>query len=156
MNYRQRILIGARDLFYNHGIKKITMDGIARHLSISKKTIYKEFNDKNEIVVEICKLDVKQHHKSLTLIQSKATNAIDAIVQIMNYVSKYLDSVNPSYFYDMNKYHPLAWNVFKQFKLSYVMNSVKEMLHRGQNEELFRTDFNIDIIAKLRIVEMDA
>ena len=37
---RERILLAAQELFYSYGIRSITMDDIARHLSISKKTIY--------------------------------------------------------------------------------------------------------------------
>ena len=37
---RARILQAAQELFYSYGIRSITMDDIARHLAISKKTIY--------------------------------------------------------------------------------------------------------------------
>ena len=42
-----KILHGSRDLFFKHGIKSITMDEIAKHLNISKKTIYTFYKDKN-------------------------------------------------------------------------------------------------------------
>lgn len=132
------------------------MDEIARHLSVSKKTIYKEFKDKNEIVIEICEGDVNQHRSALPLIENSAENSIAAIVKIMDYVNDYLNSFNPLYFYDMQKYHPKAWNVFKQFKLSFVIESVSKNLRKGQEEKLYRNDLNIEIIAKLRIAEMDA
>ena len=156
LDYKQRILLGGRELFYKHGIKKITMDDIARHLRISKKTIYKEFKDKNEIVVGICHLDFSEHQTHLEEINNNSENAIDAFVKLMQYVSSYLDSVNANYFYDMQKYHAEAWNVFKQFKHKYVIHTVAENLKLGQNENLYRNNLNIDIIAKLRVAEMDA
>jgi AcrR family transcriptional regulator len=51
---KSRILQAAQELFFSYGIRSITMDDIARHLSISKKTIYQFFEDKDQIVGELC------------------------------------------------------------------------------------------------------
>jgi AcrR family transcriptional regulator len=45
-----RILEGANELFFSYGLKSITMNDIAQHLGMSKKTIYVFFKDKDEIV----------------------------------------------------------------------------------------------------------
>ena len=49
-NISEKILETAGSLFLKYGVKSISMDDIARELSISKKTIYHFFKDKNEIV----------------------------------------------------------------------------------------------------------
>ena len=36
--------------FYEHGVRKVTMDEIAIHLNISKATIYNYFQSKEELV----------------------------------------------------------------------------------------------------------
>ena len=46
----KRILDGALKMFTQNGIKSITMDEIAESLSISKRTIYENFKDKNTLV----------------------------------------------------------------------------------------------------------
>jgi len=156
INYKDRILQGAKELFYLHGIKKITMDDIARHLSISKKTIYKEYADKNDIVKAICVREFSVHKSKIDILQQKADNAIDAITGIMKYVHEYLDKINPNYFYDMQKYHPKAWKVYIEFKNNYIISSVIGNLKQGQEEKLYRDNLNIDIISRLRIAEMNA
>ena len=47
---RKTILNGTMEVFNPKGLK-LTMDDIAKQLGISKKTIYKVFNDKEETVV---------------------------------------------------------------------------------------------------------
>jgi hypothetical protein len=42
-----------RKLFLEIGIKSITMDDICNELGISKKTYYKEYTDKSELVIEV-------------------------------------------------------------------------------------------------------
>ena len=155
-NYQEKILEGARQLFYQHGIKKITMDDIASHLSISKKTIYREFADKNEIVKGICLIDFEQHRSIIDKHQTNSENAIKAIVQIMKYVHEYLDGINPEYFYNMQKYHSSAWNLYIEFKSKFIINSVVKNLLKGQQEGLYRSNLNINILSRLRIAEMDA
>ena len=40
------------ELFKTYGIKSVTMDSLASHLGISKRTIYEVFSDKDELLVE--------------------------------------------------------------------------------------------------------
>ena len=47
---REKILLGASDLFLNYGFKSVTMDDIANTLGISKKTIYQHFDNKTKLV----------------------------------------------------------------------------------------------------------
>ena len=49
---REKILMSTMEVFNNKGLK-FTMDDIAKNISISKKTIYKVFNDKEEMFLEL-------------------------------------------------------------------------------------------------------
>ena len=46
----QKVLDQVSQLFMQYGIKSLTMDDIARHLGISKKTLYQSFSDKADLV----------------------------------------------------------------------------------------------------------
>ena len=48
--YREKIIVGASELFLREGIKNVSMDKIASQLSVSKRTIYMCFSDKEELV----------------------------------------------------------------------------------------------------------
>ena len=48
---RKNILSKVAELFQKYGIKSVTMDDIARELSISKKTLYQYFSDKHGRIV---------------------------------------------------------------------------------------------------------
>ena len=52
---RKTILNGTMEVFNQKGLK-FTMDDIAKQLGISKKTIYKVFNDKEEMFLEYSEL----------------------------------------------------------------------------------------------------
>lgn len=49
---RERILKAAMSEFFEKGIKAIKMDDIARRLSISKRTVYEIYSNKEELLLE--------------------------------------------------------------------------------------------------------
>ena len=74
---RQRILKAAEELFFKYGIKSITMDDIAKHLAMSKKTIYLFFADKNEVVDTLLKESLKKDKTELSDITKNSANVIE-------------------------------------------------------------------------------
>src|SRR5271163_359793 len=48
---RERILAGVDRLFYAQGIKSVGVDAIAAELGISKKTLYRYFPSKDDLVI---------------------------------------------------------------------------------------------------------
>ena len=45
-----KIFEKARNLFYSVGVRNTTMDDLAKELGISKKTLYKEIDNKADLV----------------------------------------------------------------------------------------------------------
>ncbi len=48
---QQRIIKQATRMFFCNGIKSVTMDMIASQLGISKRTLYENFKEKNELLL---------------------------------------------------------------------------------------------------------
>ena len=84
-----RILNGARELFFKQGIRTITMDDIAEHLAISKKTIYTHYKDKDLIVKSMFQIVLQNQLQNMN--QIKKSNASDLIKEgnlpWMNYLT---------------------------------------------------------------------
>lgn len=58
MNQKQKedIMAWALEHFLQQGIRSVTMDEIAAHAGISKRTLYEEFEDKEQLLIESLKL----------------------------------------------------------------------------------------------------
>ncbi len=54
------ILLKTKELAYTYGIKRLTVDQIAAECGISKKTIYKHFENKDQLVFEAANLFIKE------------------------------------------------------------------------------------------------
>lgn len=127
------------------------MDDIARHLAMSKKTIYVHFRDKNEIIMRLTGMDLEGHKERFDAIKNSAPNAIEEIIGIMKNMEEMFSRMNPNVFYDLQKYHTEAWQLFKKFKTNYILGCVEENINRGIKEGVYRKDLNISIIARMRI-----
>jgi TetR/AcrR family transcriptional regulator, cholesterol catabolism regulator len=155
MEIKDRILLGAQELFFKYGIKSITMDDIAKHLAISKKTIYHSFADKNELVETLLSNSLNKDENDLIHIRQEAENVIVETFGLMKHMSNMFAKVNPNIFYDLQKYHPDAWKMFKSFKEDCMAKMVEESIKRGIQEGLVRADVNAKILARLRIEQVE-
>lgn len=154
METKDRILQGAEELFLKCGIKSVTMDDIARHLSISKKTIYQFFSDKNEIVDLLMRLKLADDKVALQKIHDEADNVITEVFGLMKHLSQVFSKMNPNLFYDLQKYHPRTWKQFNDFKEECFESMVENAIKEGMKDELVRADIDTRIIARLRMEEI--
>src|ERR1035437_8261173 len=79
METKEHILKSAEELFFHYGVKSVTMDDIASHLGMSKKTIYNFFKDKDELLSEFAKTFVDRNSGAFEHVCKSANNAIDEI-----------------------------------------------------------------------------
>lgn len=152
---KKRILQGAEELFFSHGIKSITMDDIAQHLGMSKKTIYSSFRDKDEIVLLMMKGKLEEDKKEISAICGKCANIVEEVFGIMKHISSMFSKLNPVVFYDLQKYHPEAWKLFKAFKNDFMLKLVEENIERGIRQGHVRSDVNVRIMARMRIEQVE-
>ena len=128
MEIKDRILFGAQDLFFKYGIKSITMDDIAKHLAVSKKTIYQFFADKNELVETLLSESLKRDENELRQIQKDSENVIEEVLSLMKHMGNMFSKVHPNIFYDLQKYHPEAWKQFIVFKENCMAKMVEDSI----------------------------
>lgn len=131
------------------------MDDISRQLGISKKTIYESFEDKNQLVMALIVQIMSAHHQQFESFSKEARNAIDEMMMMMRYLGNEFSKLNPNLFYDLQKYHPLAWKEFRAFKCRDAINSVIQNLERGKSEGYYRKEVNNQILATLRMEEVE-
>jgi TetR/AcrR family transcriptional regulator, cholesterol catabolism regulator len=147
---KERILRGAMELFLKYGVRSVSMDDIARQLSVSKKTLYQYFADKDEIVTTVSTYHLHQQQAQYEGIRASAENAIDELVKISSCIRRDLQSMNPSLLFDLQKFHPRAWSAWLAHKQQYMGQSIIRNLKQGIAEGFFRAEINTEILATAR------
>ena len=155
MELKNHIIVEADHLFCQFGIKSVTMDDIAKHLGMSKKTIYLHFKDKNELVVDLMKSKMDSQVCIMDQSFEESSNAVDEIFIAVTNMQGMLSKMNPMLFYDLQKYHPEAWLLFKSFREKCLFKVLYQNIDRGIKEGYYRKNINLDIIAKMRVQQID-
>lgn len=131
------------------------MDDIARHLSISKKTIYRYFKDKDEIVLLATRAHLELEMKEYKEVEQNSMNAIEELVGVNHCMRKDFKNINPSLLFDLEKYHPEGWQEWLNFKYVFIMSYIANNLRRGIKQKYFRDDIDPDIIARMRVEQVE-
>jgi len=151
LNIREKIKKGAAELFMRYGVRSISMDDIARHLSVSKKTLYQHFADKEDIVTITCKAHLDRTAEDFANSRKNARHAIEELVHLSACLKRNVQDMNPSVLYDLQKYHPKAWSVWLDHKNKFIRESVVRNLKQGIAEGYFRPDMDAEVIASVRL-----
>ena len=133
------------------GIKSVSMDDIARELGISKKTIYKHFKDKKELISNVIKFDIDQEKCLCEDCYNSTENAVQQMIDISRHISHSHKDVNPTVIYDLQKYYPEEWAIMENFRNDFVRSAILKNIEKGRLEGLYRTDIEPDIIALIYI-----
>jgi len=154
MELKDRIKHKADELYRRYGVKSVTMDEIASQMGVSKKTIYHCFSDKNELVDQVI-MDLLAHNRQCCEdYHKRSENAIHEIFMAMEMIQEIFNSMHPSLLYDIQRNHPGTFEKFKKFKYDFLFRMVKENIERGTREELYRSDVDPEIAAKVRLETM--
>jgi AcrR family transcriptional regulator len=155
MENKERILHAAYELFFRYGIKSVTMDDIAKHLSMSKKTIYLYFRDKDEVVHTLMETAIQKDRDDFRMIAENAVNVVEEVFEIMKKMNDIFSTINPNIFYDLRKYHPKTWDLIHKFKTEFVHDQIEKTIEKGKKDGLVRADVNSKLLSKLRGEEID-
>lgn len=155
MSQTERIILGGEELFLKAGIKSVTMDDIAKHLGMSKKTIYQFFRDKNELVIALVQKKLREDEDQMEEIVSKSGNVIEGMINMMKCSEDIFSRINPIVIHDLQKYHPDAWKQFQNFKSGVMVQTLEELLKKGIEQGYIRADIDVRIIARMRMIQVE-
>lgn len=130
-----------------YGIKSITMDDVAKELSISKKTLYLYVKDKNDLVQKTITLHLGIVYAICDGIMKEKENAISQIINVAEMMISLHKDVNPALIYDLKKYHPDSYAIFKEHREQMMVKQVIENLKLGIDQNLFRSDIDLELTA---------
>ncbi|WP_461788266.1 TetR/AcrR family transcriptional regulator [Pedobacter sp.] len=155
MEIKDYIIDGADKLFCQYGFKSVTMDDIAKNLGVSKKTIYQNFKDKNELINILIRDRIVNQDLQMNKCVVESENAVQEVFIGMQDMDFFLATMNPMLFYDLQKYHQEAWLNFIAFKEKEIGKTVAQNLQRGIAEGFYREELNVEIITRMRLNQID-
>lgn len=154
MDIKVRIQQKAHDMVMQYGIRSVSMDDIANALGMSKKTIYQYYADKDELVDAVVEDELKKTENDCDACRINAKDAVEEVVLTMNQIHDQFQNMNPVILFDMEKFHPNAFQKFLKHKNEFLFRVIKQNIERGVIEELYRPELNVDVLSKYRLESM--
>jgi len=145
----KNILVKVSDLYNKYGIKSITMDDVARELSISKKTLYQFVTDKDDLVGKYIDYQIELRQEEICKCFKSELNAIEELFSISLFMNKMMREQNPATDYDLKKYYPNHYQTVVKIRRERMFSYLLINLRKGKEEGLYRPEMNEDTIAKL-------
>lgn len=154
MEVPKRIIQQATSLFKTRGIRGVTMDDISTELGMSKKTLYQYFKNKADIVHHVTLAHFEIEICQIATSNQIAQDPVEEMVLILKSISKTFSDIPSSMIYEVQKYYPKAWGLFHEFKNTHMVEAVRRNLESGRNQGLYRKDFDLEIVTKIRIEQV--
>ncbi len=150
---KERIKSAALELFLKNGIREVKMDDIASLISVSKRTIYELFADKELLVTETLMQHQKLMHEEARQIIKDSTDTLDVILRLYGLFFSKLQKINHKFFADLARYP----NLHNRNKEREKKNSKKFIvwMEEGRKQGLFREDADFKILLYIMKRELD-
>lgn len=155
MEVFERILTESFKLFAKNGIRSVTMDDIAKHIGISKKTIYENFRDKDDLLKQGLLFHKENQDKVLLSIMAISDNVLETIYKVMFEATTHMRGINPVFFSDLKKYHYKLCEDLIPRQREEKMILLQGLIEKGIAEGIFRDDLNTLLITKLLNYQLD-
>ena len=146
-----KIIEDTHSLINKHGVKVLSMDEIARLLSISKKTLYKYFQNKKELVLKCFKHRHNQMLKDISILENKHENIIDLFFAMDDHIINTSKSIrkNPQMIENLKKYHPESFKFMNNLRKLAIVSAVSRIVLKGIEQGLLRKEINVEIVTEL-------
>lgn len=145
---KQSILDKTADIFIKFGFKSVTMDDVANDLGMSKKTLYKYFKNKEDLVDQSTLCLHQKFKDRLNHICSIGYNAIEENFEVKKVFKELLQSSDESPMYQLKKYYPTTYSKVIKREFNEFESCISRNLNNGIDEGLFRKNINKSVITR--------
>ena len=136
-------------LFLKYGLRSTSMDDVAARLNISKKSIYKYFENKTELVNSVMRFREAEIMRKWEQLASGKCDVLQLAYAKMKIFPKFFIESTKSNYYDIKKYYPELYAEFLQRRNENLNTQVADFVRRGSEQGLFRQVDNCGVMVMI-------
>lgn len=156
MDIRDRILIACRDLARTKGFYNLNMDELAKLAGVSKRTVYRYFRSKEEIIEATLDAFMAHMAHQIDQILTREDPAPEMIAAVMKELFAQGQFIfNPNGLNDLRVHYPHLWQKIDSFRMERARIAIAVYMQRSDNRVLQGIDPRIIstvILASLQAV----
>ena len=147
---KERILNKAGEMFLQFGFSKVTMEEIAAELGMSKKTLYRFFPGKEQLLKEmITGMKCKLEDYVLELWGNNEMSFLEKLKNLMNYIGNQSTAFRGPLAHDLQKNFPQLWEEINESRRTHSLEKFSLLINEGIEKGVFRKDIDQQIVVLL-------
>jgi TetR/AcrR family transcriptional regulator, cholesterol catabolism regulator len=154
-NVKDRITNEAALLFGKNGLRAVTMDDIARHAGISKRTLYEHFENKDALLMATVELHGRKSELTQQEIEREAKNPIDFMHRHFRIAVSMIQNTHPGLFIEFKKFHPTVYNKMVKPMQQEAVSVSSAKIKQGIEQGYFREGIPVELASKLLHAQID-
>ena len=129
MDKSEQIISALADLSRTRGFYRVTVDELAAQAGVSKRTIYRYFRSKDEIVEALMEKFMNTMAGEFDRIMESGEKPIDMLTGIVQFAHKARRSlINPLVMEDIRRYYPGVWDKLERFRAKKIQENFDKFL----------------------------
>ncbi|MBN2480385.1 MAG: TetR/AcrR family transcriptional regulator [Bacteroidales bacterium] len=140
----------ARDLFWKHGFKRVSIEEICQKAHVSKMTYYKHFRDKVELAKTIFNDVVEEGERKFRHIMKEDTPAAEKIKNIILLKMESTNDISHEFLRDFYTEKESELQAYVEERTRKAWNLLIEDFKEAQKAGIIRKDFKIEFLIKVQ------
>ncbi len=152
-----RILVVARQHFFAHGFRGVTMDDLAGELGMSKKTLYASFPTKIDLLRAVL-LD-KFHRVEVDLQRIAAgfsDDMLDSLHQLLACLQRHTEEIQPPFVRDIRREAPRMFELVQTRRREIIQTYFGSLLDECRKAGIVRKDVSTRLIIEILLGATEA
>ncbi len=147
---RGRILQKSEELFSQFGFTKVTMSEIAGELGMSKKTLYKYFSNKEDIVKELfSKIKCDCIDFVDELYNNQEIEFLQKLKMLLKFLGKMSSRLKGPMITELQTVYPHLYKEMKEFQRQRALDKFSYLVEEGVKQGVFRNDIQSGIVVHI-------
>jgi len=148
-NPRDRIVAAARQHFFAHGFRTVTMADVARTLGMSKKTLYAHFASKDELLQAVILNKFQELRADFTAISARAdADFSGTLAKVLQTIQQHTAEIQPPFIRDLRQ-APDIFRLAEQQRRELIEQHLGGLFAAGRKANLIRKDISPRLITEI-------
>lgn len=151
LEVKSKIINASRELFFEFGPSRVKMEEIAEKLAMSKKTLYKYFTGKDEVLSAVmdathCQVEELMQGFKTSLTTSSDEEFLHHLSQAGRQMADHLNTVWQSPFLkDIQRSYPEYWQAFTERRRVGILSMFQIICAEGNKRGVLRSELNYEL-----------
>ena len=143
VSLKAKYIVQSYELFKNNGIN-LSMEEIAKGLNLTKKTLYNNFDSKEDLIKTVIDYFFSGIEKKIISSLDNSSNAIEALFKVSYDIQEEIETLGLGVINEMSHYKSKIQILDHTNRMSFYSRIIRDNLERGIREGLYREDLDIE------------